>query len=304
MIKQRTIREAIRASGVGLHSGRKVYMSLLPAAPDSGIVFRRVDLPGSPEVPAHADLVCDTQLCTALQQDGQKVQTVEHLLSALAGMGVDNVVVELSAPEVPIMDGSAGPFVFLLQSAGIVEQDAPKRFLRIKQPIQVQDGDKLARLEPHNGFRLSFGIEFSHPVVRGTRQHVSLDFSSSAFLREVARARTFGFLQDVEFMRARNLALGGSLDNAVVLDEYRVLNRDGLRYDDEFVRHKVLDAIGDLYLIGHSIIGAYSAFKSGHDLNNKLARAVLATPEAWELVSFGADERAPVDYVPALGSPA
>jgi UDP-3-O-[3-hydroxymyristoyl] N-acetylglucosamine deacetylase len=301
MLRQRTLKNTVRASGVGLHSGRKVYMSLLPAEPDTGVVFRRIDLPEAPEIPASAHLVTDTQLCTCLtSESGLKVQTIEHLLSALSGMGVDNVVVELSATEVPIMDGSAGPFVFLLQSAGIVEQDAAKQFLRVKKPVQVQDGDRLARLEPHNGFRLSFGIEFAHPVVRGTRQNVTIDFSSTAYVREVARARTFGFMQDVEFMRARNLALGGSLENAVVLDEYRVLNRDGLRYDDEFVRHKVLDAVGDLYLVGHSILGAYSAFKAGHEINNKLARALLDAPDAWDLVTIPDSEEAPVRFSPAL----
>lgn len=301
MLKQRTLKNPVRASGVGLHSGRKVYMSLLPADPDTGIVFRRIDLPGAPEVPARAHLVTDTQLCTCLtNDDGLKIQTIEHLLSALSGMGVDNAVVELSAQEVPIMDGSAGPFVFLVQSAGVVEQDAAKQFLRVTRPVQVQDGDKMARLEPFDGFRLSFGIEFAHPVVRGTRQHVTIDFSSTSFVREVARARTFGFMQDVEFMRARNLALGGSLENAVVLDEYRVLNRDGLRYDDEFVRHKILDAVGDLYLVGHSVLGAYSAFKSGHDLNNRLARALLENEDAWELTTVADAGDAPVQFIPAL----
>ncbi|MEQ9011008.1 MAG: UDP-3-O-acyl-N-acetylglucosamine deacetylase [Algiphilus sp.] len=301
MVQQRTLKNPIRASGVGLHSGRKVFLSMQPAAPDTGIIFRRIDLPGAPEIPAQAHLVTDTQLCTCLtNEDGHKIQTIEHLLSALSGMGVDNAIIELSAPEVPIMDGSAGPFVFLLQSAGVVEQAAPKQFLRVKRPVQVQEGDKLARLEPANGFRLSFGIEFDHPVVSGTRQHVTVDFSSTAFVREVARARTFGFMQDVEFMRARNLALGGSLENAVVLDEFRVLNRDGLRYDDEFVRHKILDAVGDLYLVGHSILGAYSAFKSGHDLNNKLARKLLEDEGAWELVTVDDAADAPVQFGPAL----
>lgn len=300
MIKQRTLRNTIHASGVGLHSGRKVYMSLLPADVDTGIVFRRIDQPGSPEIPAKAHLVTDTQLCTCLTQDGQKVQTIEHLLSALSGMGVDNAIVELSAPEVPIMDGSAGPFVFLIQSAGVIEQAKAKQFLRVLRPVQVQEGDKLARLEPHNGFRLSFGIEFDHPVVSGSRQQVQVDMSSKDYVREVARARTFGFMQDVEFMRARNLALGGSLDNAVVLDEYRVLNRDGLRYDDEFVRHKILDAVGDLALIGNTLLASYSAFKSGHDLNNKLARRLLDTPDAWELVNLPEGAEAPVQYGPAF----
>ena len=300
MLRQRTLRQAIRATGVGLHSGQKVYLSLLPAGPDTGIVFRRMDLDPPVEIPARAELVTDTQLCTCLSDNGAKVQAVEHLWSAVAGLGIDNAVVELSASEVPIMDGSAGPFVFLIQSAGIAEQDAPKRFMRIKRPVQVQDGDKMARLEPFDGFKLSFAIEFQHPVVRGSRQHATVDFSSTTFVREVSRARTFGFMRDVEFMRARNLALGGSLDNAVVLDEFRVLNQDGLRYEDEFVRHKILDAVGDLYLLGHSLIGAYSAFKSGHDLNNRLARAVLAEPDAWVFVTYTDASHSPVAYAGAV----
>lgn len=297
MLKQRTLRQPVRATGVGLHSGRKVYMSLLPAGPDTGIVFRRLDRDSSVEVPARADLVGDTQLCTCLIQGTVRIQTVEHLLSALAGLGIDNAIVELSAPEVPIMDGSAGPFVFLIQSAGIHEQDAAKKFIRVKQPVQVQEGDKMARLEPYDGFRLSFGIDFKHPVVRSSGQSAVMDFSTTSFVREVARARTFGFMRDVEFMRSRNLALGGSLDNAVVLDEFRVLNDEGLRYDDEFVRHKILDAIGDLYLLGHSLIGAYSAHKSGHELNNKLARKLLNDPASWEIVSFDDPARAPITYM-------
>ncbi|MCH9826911.1 MAG: UDP-3-O-acyl-N-acetylglucosamine deacetylase [Gammaproteobacteria bacterium] len=300
MLKQRTLRQPIRATGVGLHSGRKVYMSLLPAGPDTGIVFRRLDQDTSVEVPARADLVGDTQLCTCLIQDTVKIQTVEHLLSALAGLGIDNAIVELSAAEVPIMDGSAGPFVFLIQSAGIHEQDAAKKFIRVKQPVQVQEGDKMARLEPYDGFRLSFGIDFKHPVVRSSGQSAVMDFSTTSFVREVSRARTFGFMRDVEFMRSRNLALGGSLDNAVVLDEFRVLNNEGLRYDDEFVRHKILDAIGDLYLLGHSLIGAYSAHKSGHELNNKLARKLLNDPASWEIVSFDDPARAPITYMQGM----
>jgi len=300
MVRQRTLKNPIRATGVGLHSGRKVYMSLLPAGPDTGIVFRRVDLETPVEIPAQADLVGETAMASTLVKDGVKVATVEHLMSALAGLGIDNAVVELSAAEVPIMDGSAGPFVFLIQSAGIHEQDAPKRFVRIKQPVQVQDGDKIARFEPYDGFRVNFTIEFEHPVFRSSAQQASVDFSSTTFVKEVSRARTFGFMHDVEFLRSRNLALGASLDNVVALDDYRVLNADGLRYEDEFVRHKILDAIGDLYLCGHSLIGAYTAYKSGHDLNNKLVRALLADTEAWELVSFGDPVNSPVTYVSGL----
>ena len=300
MLKQRTLQHPVRATGVGLHGGRKVYMSLLPAGPDTGIVFRRMDVDPPVEVPAEAHLVGETTLCTCLIHNGVKIQTVEHLLSALAGLGIDNLVVELSSPEVPIMDGSAGPFVFLIQSAGIHEQNAPKRFLRIKQPVQVQEQDKTARLEPYDGFRLSFGIDFDHPVISSRGQNAVIDFSSTTFIREVSRARTFGFMQDVEYMRSKDLALGGSLDNAVVLDEYRVLNDEGLRFDDEFVRHKILDAIGDLYLVGYPIIGAYSAYKSGHDLNNKLARKLLDDKDAWEIVTFDDKQKAPTAYVQGM----
>ena len=300
MVRQRTLKNSIRATGIGLHSGQKVFMSLLPAGPDTGIIFRRVDLEKPVEIKGHALNVGATELASTLVQDGVKVATVEHLLSAIAGLGIDNCVIELSAAEVPIMDGSSGPFVFLIQSAGIQEQDAPKRFVRIKQPVQVQDGDKYARIEPYDGFRVSFSIEFRHPVFSTSRQTATIDFSSTSFVKEVSRARTFGFMRDVEMMRSKNLALGGSLDNAVVLDEYRVLNHEGLRYEDEFVRHKILDAIGDLYLIGHSLIGSYSAYKSGHQLNNKLLRAVLADPSAWEEVTFQDDAKAPIAYVRGL----
>lgn len=297
MIRQRTLRNPIRASGIGLHSGQKVFMSLLPAGPDTGIVFRRVDLSPPKEVPARAALVNETTLSTNLALDGTRIATVEHLMSSLAGLGIDNCVVELSSPEVPIMDGSAGPFVFLIQSAGIHEQDAPKRFLKIRQPVQVSDGDKWARLEPHDGFRLSFHIDFDHPLIKSTGQQATVDFSTAAYIREVSRARTFGFMREFEFLRSRRLALGASLENAVAVDEFRVLNQDGLRYDDEFVRHKILDAVGDLYLLGHPVLGAYQAFKSGHALNNKLARALLADASAWEMVIFE-DERmaAPAFY--------
>ena len=267
-------------------------MSLLPAGADTGIVFRRVDLDPPREVPARAEAIGETVLSSNLVQDGVKVATVEHLMSALSGLGIDNCVVELNSPEVPIMDGSAGPLVYLIQSAGIHEQEAPKRFLRIRRPIQVEEGDKWARLEPHNGFRLNFHIDFDHPLLKSTAQQAVVDFSTAAYIREVSRARTFGFMREFEFLRSRRLALGASLENAVAVDEFRVLNRDGLRYDDEFVRHKILDAIGDLYLLGHPLMGAYSAFKSGHALNNKLARAVLADRAAWDLVIFD-DERQP-----------
>jgi UDP-3-O-[3-hydroxymyristoyl] N-acetylglucosamine deacetylase len=300
MLRQRTLKNSIRATGVGLHSGQKVYMSLLPAGPDTGVVFRRVDLEKPVEIPAYALNVGATELASTLMKDGVKVATVEHLMSAIAGLGIDNCVVELSAPEVPIMDGSSGPFVFLIQSAGIQEQDAPKKFVRIKQPVQVQDGDKYARFEPFEGFRVSFSIDFRHPVFKTSRQSATIDFSTTSFVKEVSRARTFGFMRDVETMRSKNLALGGSLDNAVVLDEYRVLNNEGLRYEDEFVRHKILDAIGDLYLMGHSLIGSYTAYKSGHQLNNKLLRALIADPRAWEEVTFQDEAKAPIAYVRGL----
>lgn len=300
MLRQRTLKNSIRATGVGLHSGQKVYMSLLPAGPDTGVVFRRVDLEKPVEIPAYALHVGATELASTLMKDGVKVATVEHLMSAIAGLGIDNCVVELSAAEVPIMDGSSGPFVFLIQSAGIQEQDAPKKFVRIKQPVQVQDGDKYARFEPFEGFRVSFSIDFRHPVFKTSRQSATIDFSTTSFVKEVSRARTFGFMRDVETMRSKNLALGGSLDNAVVLDEYRVLNNEGLRYEDEFVRHKILDAIGDLYLMGHSLIGSYTAYKSGHQLNNKLLRALIADPRAWEEVTFQDETKAPIAYVRGL----
>ncbi len=286
MLRQRTLKNLIRATGVGLHSGDKVFLTLRPAPIDTGIVFRRIDLDPVVEIPANADLVSETTLCTGLSSGTAKVQTVEHLLSALAGLGIDNAYVELSAPEVPIMDGSAGPFVFLLQSAGIAEQQAAKRFIRIKRAVEVREGDKVARFEPHNGFRLGFTVEFNHPAIPTNLSRAEVDFSTSSYIKEVSRARTFGFMRDLEFMRERNLGLGGSMDNAIVLDEFRVLNEDGLRYADEFVRHKILDAVGDLYLAGHAIIGAFEGFKSGHALNNKLVRALLADVEAWEEVRF------------------
>ena len=296
MLRQRTLKNLIRATGVGLHSGEKVFMTLRPAPPDTGIVFRRVDLEPPVEIPADANLVSETMLCTGLSRGAAKVMTVEHLMSALAGLGIDNAVIDLTAPEVPIMDGSAGPFVFLLQSAGIAEQDAPKRFIRILRPVEVRDGDKRAAFAPHDGFSLDFTVQFDHPAIPSTLSQVKVDFSTSAYVKEVARARTFGFMRDLEFMRERNLGLGGSMDNAIVLDEFRVLNEDGLRYADEFVRHKILDAVGDLYLTGKPIIGAFTGYKSGHALNNTLVRALLAQEDAWELVSFEDPARAPAPY--------
>ncbi len=293
MIRQRTLKNVISATGIGVHTGEKVYMTLRPAAADTGIVFRRVDLPQVVEIKADPYAVGDTRLASCLVKDGASVGTVEHLMSALAGLGVDNAYVDLSAAEVPIMDGSAGPFVFLLQSAGIEEQNAAKRFIRILKTVEVRHGDKWVKLAPFNGFKLDLGIEFNHPVFDRSRQTVSFDFSSTSYVKEVSRARTFGFMQDVEAMRAQGLAMGGSLENAIVMDEYRILNSDGLRYDDEFVKHKALDAIGDLYLLGHPIIGAFSGFKSGHALNNQLLRALLEDSQAWEFCSFNKPEEAP-----------
>ena len=300
MLRQRTLQSDIRATGVGLHSGDKVSLHLKPAPVNTGVVFRRMDLTPVVDVPAAAALVKDTTLCTALDQDGVRVATIEHLMSALAGLGIDNVVVELSSPEVPIMDGSAGPFVFLIQSAGIAEQNAAKKLIRIKNPITVSDGDKWARFEPYEGFKVDFAIEFDHPVFVDGVQSASIDFGSTSYVREVSRARTFGFMRDIEYLRSHNLALGGSLDNAIVLDDYRILNEDGLRYKDEFVRHKILDAIGDLYLMGHGIVGAYTGYKSGHGLNNKLAQALMADTQAYEMVSYPDTKRSPVNYAPGL----
>jgi UDP-3-O-[3-hydroxymyristoyl] N-acetylglucosamine deacetylase len=296
VIKQRTLKNVIRATGVGIHTGEKVYMTLRPAAVNTGIIFRRVDLEPAVDIHATAVNVGDTSMSTTLVQDGIRVSTVEHLLSAMAGMGIDNAYVDVSAAEVPIMDGSAGPFVFLIQSAGIEEQSAAKRFIKIIEPIEIRHDDKWARFEPHNGFKVSFKIDFNHPVFKSHTSFASVDFSTTSFLKEVSRARTFGFMRDLEMLRDRNLVLGGSMDNAVVLDDYRVLNEDGLRYEDEFVKHKVLDAIGDLYLLGHGLIGAYSGFKSGHELNNQLLRKLLDTPSAWEEVIFEDQETAPISY--------
>ena len=297
MIRQRTLKNVIRATGVGLHTGNKVYLTLRPAQPDTGVVFRRVDLDSPVDIQATAENVVDTNLSTTLGENGVTVATVEHLLSAMAGLGIDNAYVDLSSAEVPIMDGSSGPFVFLLQSAGIVEQDAPKRFIRIKRPIIVEEQDKWAKFDPFDGFKVSFTIDFNHPVFNGAPQNAEIDFSSTSFVKEVSRARTFGFMSDFEKLRDNNLALGASLDNAIGVDEFRVLNEDGLRYEDEFVKHKILDAIGDLYLLGHSLIGAYSGFRSGHALNNKLLKALIADQEAWEEVTFeDEDAMSPISY--------
>ena len=296
MIPQRTLKNTIRATGVGLHSGEKVYLTLKPAPVNTGIVFRRTDLDLVVDIPAHADSVGETTLSTTLVKDHARVDTVEHLLSAMAGLGIDNAIVELSAQEVPIMDGSSGPFVFLLQSAGIAEQGAPKRFIRIKRKVEVKEGDKIASFVPYEGFKVSFEIDFDHPVLKQSVQKASLDFSSTSYVKEVSRARTFGFTKDLEYMRSKNLALGGSVKNAIVVDEYRVLNEDGLRYEDEFVKHKILDAVGDLYLLGHSLIGEYIGYKSGHGLNNKLLRELFAQEDAWEFVEFP-EETAPISYI-------
>ena len=296
MLRQRTLKTAIRATGVGLHTGEKVYMTLRPAAENSGITFRRVDLDQPVDIKADPRLVGETMLGTTLVQDGVKVATVEHLMSALAGLGIDNLHVDLSAPEVPIMDGSAGPFVFLLQSAGIEEQQAEKKFIRIKRTIRVEDDEKWAEFVPFNGFKVNFEVYFNHPVFNKLKQDATIDFSSTSFLKEVSRARTFCFLRDVEALRERNLTLGGSMDNAIVLDDYRILNEDGLRYANEFVIHKILDAIGDIYLLGHQVIGEFRAYKSGHDLNNKLLRALLEEESAWDEVTFKDSRKAPVSY--------
>src|SRR5215470_5324088 len=293
MIRQRTLKNIVRATGVGLHTGQKVYLSLRPAAPDTGIVFRRIDLAQPVDIPASALRVGDTRLSCCLERDGVRVATVEHLMSAFSGLGVDNAYVDVTAGEVPIMDGSAGPFVFLIQSAGIEEQSAPKRFIRMLETVEVREGDKWARFEPHVGFRMDFSIAFRHPVFQQASQRIQVDFATTSYVKEIARARTFGFMQDVKTMRAQGLGLGGSLDNAVVMDEFRVLNTDGLRYEDEFVKHKVLDAVGDLYLLGHPILGAFSAHKSGHALNNALLRRLLESRHAWEYVSFERAEDAP-----------
>lgn len=297
MIKQRTLKNVIRATGVGLHTGEKVYLTLRPAPVDTGIVFCRTDLPAPAMVRACPENVGDTRLSTTLDNNGVRISTVEHLMSAFAGLGIDNAFVELTAPEVPIMDGSAGPFVFLIQSAGIQEQSSPKRFMRIKKTVELEDGDKWARFEPWDGFKVSFTIDFDHPTFRDSTQLASIDFSTTSFVKEVSRARTFGFMRDLEALRKAGLARGGGMDNAIVMDSFRVLNDDGLRYEDEFVKHKVLDAIGDLYLLGHPLIGAFSAYKSGHALNNRLLRALTADKEAWELVSYAETDKAAISFM-------
>ena len=297
MIKQRTLKNVIRATGVGLHTGKKIFLTLRPAPANAGIIFRRVDLDDPVEIEAKSDNVGDTMLSTSLVKDGVKISTVEHLLSALAGFGIDNAYVDLSADEVPIMDGSAGPFVFLIQSAGVEEQNAPKQFMRIKEKVRVEDGDKWAMFEPFEGFKVGFTIEFDHPMFHEDNCKAEIDFSTTSYVKEVSRARTFGFMREVELLRQNNLALGGSLDNAVVVDDYRILNEDGLRYEDECVKHKILDAIGDLYLLGHSLIGSFTGFKSGHELNNKLLRELLAKESAWELVSFEDEVDLPISFM-------
>jgi UDP-3-O-[3-hydroxymyristoyl] N-acetylglucosamine deacetylase len=302
MLKQRTLKQSISATGVGLHSGEKVKMTLMPAAPDTGIVFRRVDLPKMPEIKVKPDYVCDTRMCSALEHDGARVATVEHLMSALAGLGVDNIYIDLNAAEVPIMDGSSGPFVFLLQEAGIVEQAAAKKFIRVKKTIEVHDGDKWVRFDPYFGFKIDFTIDFAHPVFEHTGRNVKIDFADNSYIKEVSRARTFGFMHEVEALRSMGLARGGSLDNAIVLDEYRILNNDGLRYEDEFVKHKTLDAIGDLYVLGHPLLCAFTAYKSGHALNNQLLRQLLADQDAWEYATFERAEEAPSGFRTPLES--
>lgn len=300
MIKQRTLKNVIRATGVGLHTGEKVYLTLRPAPVDTGVVFRRIDLDVPVEVPAIADNVGDTRLSTSLEKDGVKISTVEHLMSAFAGLGIDNAYVDLTAPEVPIMDGSAGPFVFLLQSAGIQEQSSAKKYIRIKKKLRLEDGDKWAQFQPLDGFKVSFTIDFDHPVIKNAVQVATVDFSTTSFVKEVSRARTFGFMHDLEALRNAGLARGGSLDNAIVMDNYHILNEDGLRYEDEFVKHKVLDAIGDLYLLGHPLIGEFSAHKSGHELNNRLLRKLIDDESAFEVVSFDDPNEAPIPFSGAV----
>ena len=302
MIKQRTLKNVIRATGVGLHTGKKVFLTLRPAPVNSGITFRRIDLDPAVEIPARPDNVGDTQLSTTLVNGETRISTVEHLLSALAGFGVDNAYIDLSADEVPIMDGSAGPFVFLIQSAGVEEQNAPKKFMRIKKKVCVEHDGKSAMFEPFEGFKVGFTIEFDHPAFEERHCRAEIDFSTTSFVKEVSRARTFGFMRDVELLRENNLALGGSLDNAVVVDDYRILNEDGLRYEDECVKHKILDAIGDLYLLGHSLIGSFSGYKSGHALNNALLMKLIADEKAWELVSFEEEGKAPISFMQAIAA--
>lgn len=297
MIRQRTLKNVIRATGVGLHTGKKILLTLCPAPVNTGIIFRRVDHNPPVEIAAKPENVGDTRLSTTLVKDGVRISTVEHLLSALAGFGIDNAYVELSSDEVPIMDGSAGPFVFLIQSAGVTEQNAAKQFIRIRREVRVEEEDKWAMFEPFSGFKVGFTIEFDHPVFNEKNCQAEIDFSTTSFVKEVSRARTFGFMRDVELLREKNLALGGSLDNAVVVDDYRILNAEGLRYEDECVKHKILDAIGDLYLLGHSLIGSFTGFKSGHELNNRLLKQLLADEAAWELVSFDDEVDLPISFI-------
>jgi len=302
MIKQRTLKNVIRATGVGLHTGKKIFLTLRPAPANAGIIFRRIDLDDPVEIEAKPDNVGDTMLSTSLVKDGVKISTVEHLLSALAGFGIDNAYVDLSADEMPIMDGSAGPFVFLIQSAGVEEQNAPKQFMRIKKKIRVEEDDKWAMFEPFEGFKVGFTIEFDHPMFHEGNCKAEIDFSTTSYVKEVSRARTFGFMRDVELLRENNLALGGSLDNAIVVDDYRILNEDGLRYEDECVKHKILDAIGDLYLLGHSLIGSFTGFKSGHALNNRLLRELLVNELAWELVTFEDEVDLPISFMQPIAA--
>jgi UDP-3-O-[3-hydroxymyristoyl] N-acetylglucosamine deacetylase len=297
MLKQRTLRNVIRATGVGLHSGKKIHLTLRPAPVDTGIIFNRTDLEPVVEIKATAKNVCDTRMNTTLGENGAHVSTVEHLLSAMAGLGIDNSYVDISDSEVPIMDGSSGPFVFLIQSAGIEEQKAAKKFIRIKKAVKVEEGDKWAMFEPYEGFKMAFTIDFKHPVFKDKEQREELDFGVTSYVKEISRARTFGFLSQYRWLRENNLALGGGLDNAVVLDDFKVLNEDGLRYDNEFVRHKILDAVGDVSLLGYNIIGAYEGYKSGHALNNKLSLALLAQQEAWEVVTFEDQQLAPAAFL-------
>jgi len=300
MIKQRTLRNEIRATGIGVHTGEKVYLTLKPAAPNTGIIFRRVDIETPVEIPANPEFIADTSLCTCLGKGDVRIGTVEHLMSALAGMGIDNAYIDLTSGELPIMDGSAGPFVFLLKSAGIEEQKVAKKFIRIKKAVEVSHGDKWARLEPYEGFKVTFSINFQHPAFTEENQTATIDFSSMSYVKEISRARTFGFLSEFEMLQKSNLALGASLDNAIALDEYKVINQDGLRYRDEFVKHKILDVIGDLYLLGHSVIGAFTGYKSGHALNSQLLRAVLEKKEAWEIVTFEDPKDVPISFIPAV----
>jgi len=298
MIKQRTLKNVIRASGVGLHSGKKVYLTLRPAPVNHGIVFRRVDLEPVIEIQARPENVGYTTLSTSLVSNKVNIITVEHLLSAFAGFGIDNAIVDLSAEEVPIMDGSAGPFVFLIQSAGVIEQNSPKKYLKIKNKIEVSDGDKWARFTPFSGFKVGFTIDFDHPAFNATNCHAEIDFSTTSYVREVSRARTFGFMKEVEELRQQNLILGGTLDNAIVVDDFRVINEDGLRYQDECVKHKILDAIGDLYLLGYSLIGAFDGYKSGHELNNRLLKELLVNEDSWELLEFNSESDLPLSFIP------